>query len=171
MNARIEGMSHMKLEAGFSKAYGTPSCSHALNSRSDTCNSALPSRTFFLSAEFYIGKPQTWCSLRIGPRPKPSCLRARVSEVQGIPTHKHLIWPPWIKWRSVCPTWTCKIFCRGSMQISIGNGNRPFLRRHLVTRAVPANNSKQNFGGIDLIEKTSGHPKLVTASLGKSNLS
>lgn len=48
MNARIEGMSHMKLEAGFSKAYGTPSCSHALNSRSDTCNSALPSRTILL---------------------------------------------------------------------------------------------------------------------------
>ena len=136
------GMDQAILLCGFSKTYGILKCSQSFSSRRENQSKRLPASTFFWSVRERPVMPQSSVSLRKGPGPKPSHLRALEKVVQGIPHQTKVILLERIQLKSLCSTLGFKTSWPSNKQMSTGKALMPFCCKHHVTRAVPANTSR-----------------------------
>ena len=162
INRFIRGTCHAMEEKGFSTTKGILHSIQISIIRSVNRNNLFPWRSLYRSESEREGNPQIYCSVRKGPGPIPSCLRALEKVVQGIPNQTIWTFPLLNQWWIVCSTSFNKTLWEGKMQVSIGNASKPTFLKAVVIRAVPAKISRQKRLGKLLKEKTSSHEASLT---------
>ena len=118
---------------------------YAIDHKGEECegenrNSWLPCRSLRASELPKPGKPQRCWSVRRGPGPTPSNLRALENVVQGIPNQTNFTLWLHKKCRIECSTWGSRTSCEGKRQISMGKQLTPTFLKACESRAVPAKN-------------------------------
>ena len=140
----ITGVIQHLLECGFSTAKGMRKNKQANTILAVNHRSWLPTVTFCRSRWFRFWSPMGVSSLRKGPGPTPSSLRATLNEVHGIPIHTKRTRPCWRRESSWFSTSAWRTSSSEIKQLSIAKDLTPRLYNALVNLPEPAKISKKH---------------------------